>query len=300
MIFRCSDQGCGYFGEGPRLPEFCPRCGKRMLQAAEGEMTGDDWSALGVFWISRPDGKERGLACFRRSAGMGSGWGTCNLGICMEQGIGVEADPRQAFWLYQQAVEMGEPVGRCAIWASAMSRGSAPLQTRKRRWSCSGKRRSTAPPGGRGCWPAVWNRGWDCPRTKRLPWNGCGPPALQGDASSQAELARHYEFGIGTEISPKQAVQWYRRAAQAGDADGQCCLGWLMEHGKWVEQDADGAVQLYSQAAEQGHSRAALLLGICCLNGTGMPRTQTGPGTCWSGHGSWGPSPRPASWDRCA
>ena len=49
MIFRCSDQGCGYFGEGPRLPEFCPRCGKRMLQAAEGEMTGDDWSALGVF-----------------------------------------------------------------------------------------------------------------------------------------------------------------------------------------------------------------------------------------------------------
>ena len=45
-----------------------------------------------------------------------------------------------------------------------------------------------------------------------------------------------------------------------------------MEHGKWVEQDADGAVQLYSQAAEQGHSRAALLLGICCLNGTGMPR----------------------------
>ena len=39
MIFRCSDQGCGYFGEGPRLPEFCPRCGKRMLQAAEGEMT---------------------------------------------------------------------------------------------------------------------------------------------------------------------------------------------------------------------------------------------------------------------
>lgn len=115
MIFRCSDQGCGYFGEGPRLPEFCPRCGKRMLQAAEGEMTGDDWSALGVFWISRPDGKERGLACFRRSAGMGSGWGTCNLGICMEQGLGVEADPRQAFWLYQQAVEMGSLSAVCNL-----------------------------------------------------------------------------------------------------------------------------------------------------------------------------------------
>ena len=78
-------------------------------------MTGDDWSALGVFWISRPDRKERGLACFRRSAGMGSGWGTCNLGICMEQGLGVEADPRQAFWLYQQAVEMGSLSAVCNL-----------------------------------------------------------------------------------------------------------------------------------------------------------------------------------------
>lgn len=82
-----------------------------MLQAAEGEMTGDDWSALGVFWISRPDGKERGLACFRRSAGMGSGWGTCNLGICMEQGLGVEADPRPGFLALSAGRGDGEPVG---------------------------------------------------------------------------------------------------------------------------------------------------------------------------------------------
>lgn len=44
--------------------------------------------------------------CFRKAAYLGSAWGTCNLGICMEQGDGVERNPEQAFWLYSQAMEM--------------------------------------------------------------------------------------------------------------------------------------------------------------------------------------------------
>ena len=93
---------------------------------------------------------------------------------------------------------------RCAIWASAMSRGSAPLQTRKRRWSCSGKRRSTAPPGGRGCWPAVWNRGWDCPRTKRLPWNGCGPPPFRGTPPARRSWPGTMSLASGRRSPPSR------------------------------------------------------------------------------------------------
>lgn len=111
MIFRCSDQGCGYFGEGPRLPEFCPRCGKRMLQAAEGEMTGDDWSALGVFWISRPDGKERGLACFRRSAGMGKRLGDLQPGHLYGTGARSGGRPPPGFLALSAGRGDGEPVG---------------------------------------------------------------------------------------------------------------------------------------------------------------------------------------------
>lgn len=117
MIFRCSDQGCGYFGEGPRLPEFCPRCGKRMLQAAEGEMTGDDWSALGVFWISRPDRKERGLACFRRSAGMGSGWGPATWASVWNRGSEWRPTPARLSGFISRPWRWGAD-RRCAIWAS--------------------------------------------------------------------------------------------------------------------------------------------------------------------------------------
>ena len=173
MIFRCSDQGCGYFGEGPRLPEFCPRCGKRMLQAAEGEMTGDDWSALGVFWISRPDGKERGLACFRRSAGMGSGWGTCNLGICMEQGLGVEADPRQAFWLYQQAVEMGSLSAVCNLGV---------------------------------CYEQGIGTTSDQKKAVELfrPWNGCGPPPFRGTPPARRSWPGTMSLASGRRSPPSR------------------------------------------------------------------------------------------------
>ena len=219
MIFRCSDQGCGYFGEGPRLPEFCPRCGKRMLQAAEGEMTGDDWSALGVFWISRPDGKERGLACFRRSAGMGSGWGTCHLGICMEQGLGVEADPRQAFWLYQQAVEMGSLSAVCNLGV-CYEQGIGTTSDQKKAVELFRRAAEHGSSRGQRLLARCLEQGLGLPQDQKAALEWLRTSALQGDASSQAELARHYEFGVGTEISPKQAVQWYRRAAQAGDAPG--------------------------------------------------------------------------------
>lgn len=203
MIFRCSDQGCGYFGEGPRLPEFCPRCGKRMLQAAEGEMTGDDWSALGVFWISRPDGKERGLACFRRSAGMGSGWGTCNLGICMEQGLGVEADPRQAFWLYQQAVEMGSLSAVCNLGV-CYEQGIGTTSDQKKAVELFRRAAEHGSSRGRGCWPAVWNRGWDCPRTKRLPWNGCGPPPFRGTPPARRSWPGTMSLASGRRSPPSR------------------------------------------------------------------------------------------------
>ncbi len=114
MIFRCSDQGCGYFGEGPLAAGVLSPLRQADAQAAEGEMTGDDWSALGVFWISRPDRKERGLACFRRPPEWEAA-GDLQPGHLYGTGARREADPRQAFWLYQQAVEMGSLSAVCNL-----------------------------------------------------------------------------------------------------------------------------------------------------------------------------------------
>lgn len=98
MIYHCEDHTCNYWDEGEKLPERCPQCGRKLLRANEADMTGDDWTALGnTLWDAEASDKKRMVDCFRKAAYLGSAWGVCNLGICMEQGNGVEADPVQAF-----------------------------------------------------------------------------------------------------------------------------------------------------------------------------------------------------------
>ena len=146
MLFHCTKGDCRFWGEGAAMPDACPRCGGALTAGERAKMSGDDWCALGVFWMEQDGAEEKAVSCFRRAARLGSGWGACNLGLCLEQGTGIEADPRQAVWLYQQAAEMGA-CPPCATWRCAMRRASGSLRTPVRQWSCTAGRRSTAPPG---------------------------------------------------------------------------------------------------------------------------------------------------------
>ena len=148
MIYHCVKDDCRFWGEGDAVPQRCPQCGAPLVQAKEGELTGDAWSALGVFWVEQDGHEARALECFRKSAQMGSGWGTCNLGLCMEQGIGVKADPRQAVWLYQQAVEMGSLSALCNLGVCYEDGCSPTATSRASGWSGTWSRAS----GGCG-WP---------------------------------------------------------------------------------------------------------------------------------------------------
>ena len=116
MIFHCTDPECQWVEEG-EAPSFeCPLCGAGLAELDPGQMTGDNWCALGIYWVEREQADEaRALAAFRKAAELGSGWGVSNLGWCMERGIGGEADPRQAVWLYAQAVELDYTPALCSL-----------------------------------------------------------------------------------------------------------------------------------------------------------------------------------------
>jgi len=60
-----------------------------------------------------------------------------------------------------------------------------------------------------------------------------------------------YENGQGVVQDDKQAVKWYRLAAEQGDAKAQTNLGWMYYKGKGVSQDDKQAVKWYRLAAEQ-------------------------------------------------
>lgn len=95
-----------------------------------------------------------------------------------------------------------------------------------------------------------------------------------GDAQSQWALGVCYQEGIeGAAQDDKQAVLWFRKAAEQGYAKAQYSLGMCYEDGKGVARDGSEAVQWYVKAAVQGHVDAQTWLGFIYLDGSlGQPQ----------------------------
>ena len=100
--YRCENPDCGFLAE--EEPDVCPRCGGTFfLSAGRG---GADGGPTGCSWATGPwtrSGTTDALACYQRAAALDDMLGLTNLGWCLEAGIGVAADPRQAVVLYAQA-----------------------------------------------------------------------------------------------------------------------------------------------------------------------------------------------------
>src|SRR5712692_8832088 len=84
--------------------------------------------------------------------------------------------------------------------------------------------------------------------------------ATQRDAEAQHMLGFLYHFGVnynGAKIPQdyKEAIRWYRLAADQGCADSQDQLGEMYISGKGSAQDYQEAAWGYRLAAEQGLSR---------------------------------------------
>ena len=100
--YRCENPDCGFVAEQEE-PDVCPRCGGTFFVALnEEEMTAGDWVSMGNRAVDEKRETDA-LACYQRAAALGDPLGLTNLGWCLEAGIGVEADPKQAVLLYAQA-----------------------------------------------------------------------------------------------------------------------------------------------------------------------------------------------------
>jgi TPR repeat protein len=94
--------------------------------------------------------------------------------------------------------------------------------------------------------------------------------AEQGHIEAQANLGVMYSKGRGVEQDYKEAVGWYRKAAKQGYARAQTNLGLRYEEGQGIEQDYKEAIKWYNKAAEQGHALAQTNLGIMYEEGQGV------------------------------
>ena len=96
--------------------------------------------------------------------------------------------------------------------------------------------------------------------------------ADQGDPDAQNDLALLYLTGDGVKKAPRQAMLWFRRAAEQGHADAQYNLGCCLEEGTaGAPPDPAAALKWYQKAAEQGLADAQFAVASCYDLGNGVP-----------------------------
>ena len=100
----------------------------------------------------------------------------------------------------------------------------------------------------------------------------CSAMAKRGDAEAQFNLGNMYYKGQGVLQDYKQAVKWYRLAADQGNAAAQFNLGVSYDNGQGVLQDYKQAVKWYRLAADQGNAAAQFNLGVSYYKGQGVPK----------------------------
>lgn len=96
--------------------------------------------------------------------------------------------------------------------------------------------------------------------------------AENGNTQAQLNLSAMYTFGKVVEKDPVAAMKWLRKAAENGNPGGQDVLGAMYANGDGVEQNFGEAAKWYRKAAENGIPRAQLNLGMMYLSGKGVER----------------------------
>ena len=80
--------------------------------------------------------------------------------------------------------------------------------------------------------------------------------AVQGNASAQFRVGFMYYYGEGVPQDYKEAIKWYRLAADQGDADAQFWVGVMYYKGEGVPQDFVQAHMWHNLAAAKGNEDA--------------------------------------------
>ena len=96
--------------------------------------------------------------------------------------------------------------------------------------------------------------------------------ADQGFAGARNNLANMYENGIGVLKDYAEAARWYQMSAEEGNAYAQHSLGIMYMEGRGVPQDYAKAAHWMLKAAEQGHHGAFRDMGNMYWKGLGVEK----------------------------
>lgn len=93
-----------------------------------------------------------------------------------------------------------------------------------------------------------------------------------GDANAMGNLARKYYTGRGVKKDRSEAFRWYEKAAELGNTESAASLGWLYYKGYGIKKDYAQALKWSRKAADKEHPYALTNLGLQYELGRGVSR----------------------------
>jgi TPR repeat protein len=220
--------------------------------------------------------------------GMSSSKALFELGICYEEGNGVEPDSALALqWYTQSALSMNgtdrientgenqaaESQFRLGLYHEFGTNGAEKDIHTSLNWyrQAAGNGHSIAQYKIGIC----YEKGFaNIEKNEQLAINYYRQSSEQGYAPAQHQLGLCLFNGIGIGKNIKEAVRWYQLSAEQGYPPAINSLGYCYFHGFSVNKNLKLAIKLYKLAADNGYVIALNNLGYCYMNGLGVIKNE--------------------------
>ena len=213
--------------------------------------------------LMREEAYDKAVEYLYVAAKRGNTDGMTAFALCLQEGLGIDADPVTAHQIFENVVRrVDNPLAYCQLGIGCLQGIGCPED------EALGKAYlDTA--ANLGNTLAMYNLG-QC----YLNGYGCPPDTTQAifwleKAADNAHISAINAIGDVYEAKGdfKNAALYYEKAVAAGSMQGYCNLGYCYEQGQGVVLNSKKAFELYMVAAENGYNRGYLMVANCYLNG---------------------------------
>lgn len=203
----------------------------------------------------------------------------CDVGNCYQFGIGVKANPRKAFEWYKRAANQSNPEGLFRL-GLCYSEGSGTEKNLTKAIDCITKAAHFENKEAQYYLGECYLNGNGIEKNVGAAVYWLNKAAERNYPQAQFTLGKCYEEGKGVKQDLERAVKLYQKAAQQSDALALFRLGVCYQMGKGVDRDEFTAADFYQKASSQGHPIAMFNLAVCLLRGIGVKKN-TAEGEFW-------------------
>ncbi len=194
------------------------------------------------------------------------------LGDQLANGRGRPRDEKKAAQLYQQAAELGDPVGKMRFGAALVFGRGIAVNT-EQGFSLI---KSAAEGGDSGAMVLLADlhmRGLAGPKNRDRAVSLLEQAAAKGQLVALVRLGAIYQAGDIIKANPAKAAAYYKKAIASGRTDAMIAFGRALTEGKLKRQgqSSDG-VALLKRAQELGDENAVIALSDCYIYGRGVRR----------------------------